>query len=307
MRAVSLFTGAGGFDIGFKNAGIDVILATDHWQDAHDTYMANHPDATYICGDINNVEIPSDVDMIFGGPPCQDFSSAGWSKPKDRTTNADCSIYFMGKIKQVRPDWVVMENVPLMINTPYFQFVQRSLRQMGYAITTEVINAIRYHVPQKRRRLFLIAHMHGVDDELHEPLRARWISTTGLTIRSAIPDIDTDYLWFQPPIYSASKTIFSVDEIAPTIIGKHSLQINPSYMPLPNDATNDLRLVRPPTNSECAILQSFPQDYQFCGSSRSQCKQIANAVAPTVAYNIAKAIQWRIKNPINGKRQTVLV
>ena len=81
IRAVSLFTGAGGMDIGFERAGIEVVFANELMKEAAETYKANHPDVVMVNDDIYNV-IDSlgqykGVDLVFGGPPCQGFSVAG--------------------------------------------------------------------------------------------------------------------------------------------------------------------------------------------------------------------------------------
>ena len=79
--AVSLFTGAGGMDIGFENAGINVICANELNKDACDTYAANHPTVKLIRGDLTehmeDLKEFVGVDLVFGGPPCQGFSVAG--------------------------------------------------------------------------------------------------------------------------------------------------------------------------------------------------------------------------------------
>ncbi|OON93973.1 MAG: hypothetical protein ATN31_04570 [Candidatus Epulonipiscioides saccharophilum] len=87
LTAVSLFTGAGGMDIGFKKAGIKVIFANELVKEAANTYFANHPESLMINDDINNVldKIKEfrGVDLVFGGPPCQGFSVAGKMNPDD--------------------------------------------------------------------------------------------------------------------------------------------------------------------------------------------------------------------------------
>ena len=87
LRAISLFSGAGGMDVGFENAGIKVVFANELVSDAAETYKANHPDCIMVNDDINNVIDSLDkyegIDLVFGGPPCQGFSVAGKMNPDD--------------------------------------------------------------------------------------------------------------------------------------------------------------------------------------------------------------------------------
>ena len=84
-KAISLFSGAGGMDVGFENAGFHVVLANELVKDAADTYRANHPNSLMINADINlildDLTEYKDIDLVFGGPPCQGFSVAGKMDP----------------------------------------------------------------------------------------------------------------------------------------------------------------------------------------------------------------------------------
>ena len=87
IKAVSLFSGAGGMDVGFENAGVEVVFANELMKEAAETYNANHPVGVMINDDINNLlegmERFRGVDLVFGGPPCQGFSVAGKMNPDD--------------------------------------------------------------------------------------------------------------------------------------------------------------------------------------------------------------------------------
>ena len=87
IQAISLFSGAGGMDVGFENAGVSVLLANEIVSDASETYRANHPHTRIINDDINNIINTLDkyygIDLVFGGPPCQGFSVAGKMNPSD--------------------------------------------------------------------------------------------------------------------------------------------------------------------------------------------------------------------------------
>ena len=110
LRAISLFSGAGGMDGGFENAGIKVVFANELVADAAETYRANHPDCIMVNDDINNV-IDSlgkyeGIDLVFGGPPCQGFSVAGKMDPDD--DRSKLIFTFLDVVERVKPRAFVM-------------------------------------------------------------------------------------------------------------------------------------------------------------------------------------------------------
>ena len=114
MKVVDLFCGCGGLSLGFEKAGMDVVAGFDNWLDALDVYRRNftHP---AIRADLSNVEESVEKirqfgpDMIIGGPPCQDFSSAG--KRNEDNGRGDLTVCYARIISAIKPRWFVMENV----------------------------------------------------------------------------------------------------------------------------------------------------------------------------------------------------
>ena len=162
LTAVSLFTGAGGMDIGFERAGIKVIFANELMKEASETYKANHPLCNMINDDINNVLESMDqykgADLVFGGPPCQGFSVAGKMDPNDE--RSQLIFTFLDVVEKVQPRAFVMENVKALgyidkwepVRKKYLDRVQR----MGYMCHPFILNATEYGVSQKRERVFFI-------------------------------------------------------------------------------------------------------------------------------------------------------
>ena len=113
LKAISLFSGAGGMDVGFENAGIKVVFANELVSDAAETYRANHPGCKMVNDDINNVIDTlaeyEGIDLVFGGPPCQGFSVAGKMDPDDNRSKL--IFTFLDVIEKVKPRAFVMENV----------------------------------------------------------------------------------------------------------------------------------------------------------------------------------------------------
>ena len=162
ITAVSLFTGAGGMDIGFERAGVKTVFANELMKEAAETYNANHPGNIMVNDDINNVidtlEEFRGVDFVFGGPPCQGFSVAGKMDPDDERSKL--IFTFLDVVEKVQPKAFVMENVKALgilekwepIRKKYLERAQ----SMGYSCIPIILNATEYGVSQKRERVFFI-------------------------------------------------------------------------------------------------------------------------------------------------------
>lgn len=300
MRAVSLFSGAGGMDAGFRQAGVDIALASDVWERAAETYRLNDRHNTeYMVGDILDIYpdivnfIGNDTpDIVVGGPPCQDFSTAGWRTGEGR--RADLTMRFVDVALRIRPEWILMENVNTIrtIGRRQLKYVEVQLRSAGYGITATVLNAADYGVPQVRKRFFLIAHLGGPDGEVSEALEAH--KTDHVSVREYYPKIErgddgTSY-YYRHPWSFLRRGIYSVREPSPTIRGVNR-PIPPCYTPHKGDATQDLKEVRPLTTEERAIVQSFPEWYKFAGGKTEREQQIGNAVPPLLAYALVGAVR----------------
>ena len=164
LTGLSLFSGAGGMDIGFQRAGVDVLWANDFDLAACETYAANSlGDIEH--GDINGF-IPSlkkfkgDVDIIFGGPPCQGFSVAGKMDPNDERNQLVWS--FLKTVDLLRPKAFVMENVKALGSNarwePFRQKIISEFQNIGYTVKMCVLVSSDYGAPQKRERVFFIGH-----------------------------------------------------------------------------------------------------------------------------------------------------
>ncbi len=161
-RVVSLYSGAGGMDIGFEAAGFETIWANDFDPVAVETFNANIPGDRAIAGDIARVERllppPSAVDVVIGGPPCQGFSVAGHMRPDDPRSKHVWN--FLRIVEWLQPSGFVMENVAaLAVNRRWARVIaqlERKARAMGYRARTFVLDASNHGVPQSRKRMFLV-------------------------------------------------------------------------------------------------------------------------------------------------------
>ena len=173
MKVVDLFCGCGGLSLGFEKAGMEVVAAFDNWDDALHVYRQNftHP---AIKADLMNVEgsvdkiLPLQPDMIIGGPPCQDFSSAG--KRNEDNGRGDLTVSYARIVSKVSPQWFVMENVERILKTQKLQDALKIFHEAGYGLTYTVLNAALCGVPQKRKRFVMIGKLGAEDDFMKDAL-----------------------------------------------------------------------------------------------------------------------------------------
>lgn len=161
MNIVSLFSGAGGLDIGFKQAGFNIVWANDFDKDACASYAKNI--GTHIrCGDIrgfiDELSTIQNIDLVIGGPPCQGFSVAGKMDPNDIRSQHVWT--FTDVVEKLSPKAFVMENVKALGQLQKWEPLRTSLlkrlRGLGYAVNFVILNATDFDVPQARERVFFI-------------------------------------------------------------------------------------------------------------------------------------------------------
>ena len=175
MNCVDLFCGCGGLSLGFQEAGFEILAAFDNWDEAIELYKKNfeHPIYKQNLSDVDNTsEIVSELhpDIIIGGPPCQDFSSAG-SRNEDNGRGI-LTVCYAQIIANVRQEWFVMENVEKIVGTNKLAQAKAIYEGAGYGLTQVVLDASLCGVPQKRKRFFLIGHIGAKEDFLRGHLLA---------------------------------------------------------------------------------------------------------------------------------------
>lgn len=164
MKAVSLFTGAGGMDVGFLGAGFDVVWANDFDKDACETYRLNHGDVIRhgsiddLMPEVEDLGRTQTISCLFGGPPCQGFSVAGKMDAHDPRSKLVWS--YMQAVKHLRPAAFVMENVKALASLEKFRAIREGLFKeaikLGYDVELVVLNSKDFGVPQARERMFLV-------------------------------------------------------------------------------------------------------------------------------------------------------
>jgi DNA (cytosine-5)-methyltransferase 1 len=165
LKVISLFAGAGGMDLGFKNAGFDIIWANDFDYDATETYRNNI--GTHIVHgnilDIKSEDIPNEVDVVIGGFPCQGFSVANTKRSMEDKRNF---LYkeLLRVVRDKQPKYFVGENVKGILSLgqgEVFEMIKQDFRELGYKIEAKLLNAADYGVPQARQRVIIIGNKIG--------------------------------------------------------------------------------------------------------------------------------------------------
>jgi DNA (cytosine-5)-methyltransferase 1 len=162
-KVISLFSGAGGMDLGFIRAGFDIVWANDFFKEAVETYkfnIGNH----IVFGDISkidSIDIPSDIDVVIGGFPCQGFSVAN----KNRNENDQRNFLYkemLRIIKDKKPKVFVAENVKGILSLArgkVFDLIKSDFEEIGYHVEAKLLNAAEYGVPQARERVIIIGSL----------------------------------------------------------------------------------------------------------------------------------------------------
>lgn len=292
MKCVDLFCGCGGLSLGFMQAGYEVLAAFDNWEAAIEVYRTNfqHP---VVQLDLSQVEEacrairPLRPDMIIGGPPCQDFSSAGMRN--ENNGRGDLTVSYAEIVSDIRPEWFVMENVPRIAKTQKLSEAKAIFHRAGYGLTATVLDASRCGVPQKRKRFILIGRQHEADGFMNDCL-ASHLSDHDMTVAEALGDrIDVEYYYRHPRSY-ARRGIFSIHEPSPTIRGVNR-PLPGGYVLHPNDPVADLRGIRPLTTEERSLIQTFPAGFRFGGTKTAREQMIGNAVPVKLGEYVGACIR----------------
>lgn len=290
MRLIDLFCGCGGMSLGFQNAGFEIISAYDKWEPAVKVYKKNFTHPIYM-EDLADPEVQQRIvdckpTIIIGGPPCQDFSSAGYRD--ESIGRAVLSITYSEIVVKARPKYFVMENVPEITKSRSLKTVLANFKAAGYGLTQRILDASYCGVPQSRKRFFLVGCLGEEDGFLDEYL-SRHLSEKPMSMYDYFGDsLGTEYYFRVPRSYSR-RGVFSIYEPCQTIRGVDR-PIPKGYKGHPADPVEIGPKVRALTIQERGYVQTFPQDFIFEGTKGDQNQMIGNAVPVKLAEFVANAI-----------------
>jgi DNA (cytosine-5)-methyltransferase 1 len=168
LRVISLFAGAGGMDLGFKNSGFDIVWANDFNKYAAETYRHNFGDHI-VLGDITQIpseEMPDDIDVVIGGFPCQGFSVANTKRNMEDKRNF-LYLELLRVVRDKKPKFFVAENVKGLLSMSkgkVIELIKSDFEKIGYKVDYKVLNAADYGVPQARERIIIIGNRLGMEN-----------------------------------------------------------------------------------------------------------------------------------------------
>src|SRR3989339_1018077 len=321
MELASLFTGAGGLDLGFERAGFHVVWANEYDSTIWETFEHNFPktklDRRSIV-DVSSSDVPDGVDGIIGGPPCQSWSEAGAGRGIN-DKRGQLFFDYIRLLKEKQPKFFLAENVSGILHPKHaeaFSNIIKEFEGAGYAIFWKLLNANDYDVPEDRLRVIIIGYNKKLKKkfEFPEPQKYKPVLKDAIyDLRLAKPAKDknktngdalkipnNEYMnGGVSTIYMSRNRVRSWDEPSFTIQagGRHA-PIHPQAPKMKFISYNKRIFVPGKENlyrrlsvRECARIQTFPDNFIFHYKDVADgYKMIGNAVPVQFAYNIAKKI-----------------
>jgi len=328
LRALSLFSGGGGLDVGFDRAGFKHVASYEIIDVCGETLKFNRPRWNIFSGetegDVRNANwsvYKEEIDVIHGGPPCQPFSTAGQQLGKDDERNMWGP--FVKIVKTTAPRAFVAENVPGLLDSKFQKYVENHILRplSGYHIRSFVLNSAGFGVPQQRKRVFFVgfkergsfdrfeipAYTHTFDHLLtaqrtqvnrqqgtlsfNENLQR----TMGLREALGLPSVEVDGLC--PTIRSAftgKRNTTSILNSTAAAKNLAKLQIWGSGVSASREEASRFQTENGHHRlsvQDCSIIQGFPEDWIFRGAVYKILGQIGNSVCPPVAYQVARSVR----------------
>ncbi len=298
MTVLDLFAGAGGAALGLHDAGFEHVACVERDASAAGTLRAaGFPAIEADVRDVDYAALAGTIDVLWASPPCQAWSGLGLREgAADRERNG--WPWTLDVIGKVRPTWAILENVPAMKGTPYLErVVLPGLRRQFRHVEARVLDAADFGVAQSRHRLFVIAG----------PTPVHWPAPTHGPSASR-PHLGVgDVLTFDDDVvamahecnagWGLARVPVGLDHPAPTITagsarshGGNGLLFVRRGARLGRTLPPGSTLHRRATPEECARLQSFPSGYPFVGSMTERRSQVGNAVPPSLAAAVGRAV-----------------
>ena len=328
MHALDLFSGPGGLSLGMKAAGIEPIASVEKNKDAVATYAAHSGSAEHFCTDIRKLPFEryrGKVDVVFGGPPCQPFSTGGLRRGTADARNMFPE--FIRALEEVQPAAFLAENVPGLATAnrvKYLGELIHAFERVGYNVAWQVVSAADYGVPQKRRRLIIVGMKEGefwFPKPTHGPSAEQPHVASGSVVDKhhplgEPPECPVIYAKYPDPrrspyaghVYNGGGRPLDLDGPCHTLLASaggykthwvDTLDIAPEYTahllagggPREGPVPGARRLTR----EESALIQTFPAGMWFAGSRSSQYTQIGDAVPPLLGQALGQALRAQLE------------
>lgn len=297
MKAIDLFAGLGGNSEGARQAGVNVVWAANHWQEAVMTHAANHPDATHVCQDLHQADwgqAPAH-DLLMASPACQGHTRARGKERPHHDATRSTAWAVVSAAEHHRPPLVLVENVPEFAAWALYPAWCAAMSALGYALAPMILDAADMGVPQHRRRLFIIGtrSKHPVELELprfdHVPALSfidfsagKWalISRPGRS-KNTLSRILAGRVHgdrFLTAYYGNERGGRSLSRPIGTITTRDRW------------AVIDSDRMRMLTRDECRAAMGFPDGYRLPDGHRLAVHMLGNAVPPPMTREVIKAM-----------------
>ena len=305
---VSLFSGCGGSSLGYSMAGYCERLAVE-WNDpAVAVFKENFPDVPVWHGDIKKLSVnecmdlarlsgPGELDLLDGSPPCQGFSLSGNRNISD-SRNYLFKEY-LRLLSGLKPKAIVIENVPGLVFGKMrivFAEIMRELRNCGYIAAARVVNAMYFHVPQSRRRLFII----GADASKYDSISHMQAESQPISVLDGLKGVEDDGFPLSPILSNIASSL-KFGEGGEAVAGRshwfNTKRLNPMLPCSPLLAGGGSCEVlhwseqRKLGSCECAAIASFPREFKWLGQPRTPLKLMGNCVPPLMAEAIGRHVR----------------
>lgn len=328
MKLISLFSGAGGLDLGFHKAGFKTILANEYDPKICPTFKCNFPSTKLIEGDIRKVnenDFPKGITGIIGGPPCQSWSEGGALRGID-DERGQLFYEYIRVLRSVQPLFFVAENVSGMLAARHSSAVNEFMQlfnNAGYDVQFKLLNANDFDVPEDRERVFYIGFRKDLGiSSFNYPTPQIYKPTLKDAIwdlkDTAIPALEKNksngekcvvpnheyFIGSYSSIFMSRNRVRSWDEPGFTVQASgRQCQLHPQAPKMVKiDANKQIfkpgqeHLYRRMTVREVARIQTFPDDFKFIYNDVNMgYKMIGNAVPVNLAYHIAMQIKYTLQ------------
>lgn len=330
MNLLSLFAGAGGLDLGFEKAGFNISMANEYDKTIWATYEKNHT-APLIKEDIRNInenDLPDEIDGIIGGPPCQSWSEAG-SMRGIEDGRGKLFYDYIRILRAKQPKFFLAENVAGMLANRHSEAVKNIINmfeESGYNVSLKLVNASDYGVPQDRKRVFYIGFRNDLRVKFNFPEPTTKKTEKKKTLRDVIGDLEGTavpaleknktngkleilnheyFIGSYSSIYMSRNRVRDWNEPAFTVQASgRQCQLHPQAPKMIQVDKNKRifvpgkeKLYRRLSVRECARVQGFPDDFEFIYTNVNDgYKMIGNAVPIELARQIAVSIREALES-----------
>ncbi|EPJ7993932.1 DNA cytosine methyltransferase [Pseudomonas aeruginosa] len=324
IRVFDMFCGGGGSSLGARLAGAEVVGGVDMWPVATQAFGLNFPRAAVFTGDLRLLA-PSDVikqtgpiDLLLSSPECTHHTCARGNKPRSEESK-ETALQVVRYAKEMKPRWIVLENVTHMKPWPRYPELKSELELLGYNLREQILDSADFGVPQRRKRLFLIA------DLISEPAT---VYKTNEKVISAKDILDPDGTWPMTPlrkegraadtITRAERAIAALGDSVPFLLvyygndgagGWQSLDVplrtvttvDRFALVVPTDSGHYMRMLQP---NELRRAMGFPGNYIFPEvTKRNRIRLLGNAVCSPVMAAIIKSLSTKTNTLKNASPQ----